>query len=106
MIKTNRPRATAVFAAGLVAAPVMAFGLAVAQTPGQTAPFTAAQATLGRSAYDDSCAGCHGQALEGSGPAVALKGTAFMAKYGGQPVEKLHADVRRMPPGAASSIDL
>ena len=43
----------------------LAFGAAVAlmsaqQPPAAPGPFTAAQATAGRAAYDQNCAGCHG----------------------------------------------
>ncbi len=101
MTSANK-RGLAALIAGLAILPV----IALAQSANQPAPFTAAQATAGKTAYDRSCGGCHGMTLEGSGPAVTLKGPTFMAKYGGQPVEKLHADVRRMPPGSASAIDL
>lgn len=80
-------------------------GLAHAQGLQTPAPFTAAQAAAGKTAYEGICSGCHGANLEGAGPAVALKGAAFMAKYGGQPVARLHADVQRMPPGASDLLD-
>src|SRR5262245_7634968 len=96
-----KPSISLLFAT-VLAAP-LAIGVALAQPASQPAPFTAAQATAGKAAYDRSCAGCHGAALEGAGPAVTLKGVAFMTKFGGLPVEKLHADVRRMPPGGGTS---
>jgi alcohol dehydrogenase (cytochrome c) len=84
----------------------LAAGVGFAQSARQVAPFTPAQAVQGKAAFERSCGSCHGVNLEGAGPAVALKGRAFLAKYGGGPVEALHADVRRMPPGNAASIDL
>ena len=102
-----KTRAAAWLIAGLAGAPL---SLALAQSARQPAPFTAAQATAGKAAYDKSCAGCHGVNLEGAGPAVTLKGTAFLGRYGGEPVEKLFTAVRRMPPAggvdAATSVNI
>jgi len=39
--------------------------------------YTAAQATRGQKVYTDSCAGCHGDDLSGSGQAPALAGKDF-----------------------------
>ena len=57
------------------------------------------------SVYGSKCAACHGATMQGGG-APALKGAAFMAKWG-EAGEAALADyiARAMPPGAAGSID-
>lgn len=47
--------------------------------------YAEAQATRGKAAYDKSCAGCHGNALEGLGlgNGPALKGTRFIETWEG-----------------------
>ena len=49
------------------------------QTPGA---FTTAQATAGRTAYQASCANCHGAALEGRNDASQLAGSLFVGSWG------------------------
>lgn len=66
--------------------------------------FTVNQAIAGKSAYDDSCAACHVADLTGAGPAVALRGSAFMQKWAGQSAGSLFAAIRRMPPGQSENL--
>ena len=77
---------------------------ASAQDPPQPLSFTLAQATTGKAAYSQHCAACHGQDLEGSGPALALKGSAFQAKWGDKTALTLLQAIERMPPGQAAKI--
>jgi len=59
------------------------------------APFTAGQAATGRTAYDATCAGCHGADLAGPPP---LAGTAFRGGWGSRTTRDLLTAVQSMPP--------
>ena len=61
--------------------------------------YTEAQATRGRTLYQERCALCHGAALGGAlGP--PLSGSVFIAQWGGQPLWQLVSKIRNtMPPG-------
>jgi len=59
------------------------------------APFTAAQAAAGRTAYDTTCAGCHGADLAGPPP---LAGAAFRGGWGSRSTRDLLTAVQSMPP--------
>src|SRR5688572_3682636 len=79
--------------------------VAVAQVEGpaqggpRSAPtYTPAQAGLGKTAYDASCASCHGGNLDDGPFAPPLKGVAFITKYGGKSVDELFAKSMTMPP--------
>src|SRR5258705_1560255 len=83
-------------------------GLSInAQEPGlRSAPtYTVAQAAAGKTAYDRSCASCHGGRLDDGALAPALKGVGFMQKYGGKPVEGLFAKIAAMPPASPNLPD-
>jgi alcohol dehydrogenase (cytochrome c) len=67
------------------AAGLGAGGVALAQE----ALTSAAQADLGRTAYAQNCASCHGAELNNGQFAPALKGRDFLLKWGGQPLDKL-----------------
>src|ERR1700677_4258626 len=72
----------------------------------QTAPFTAAQASAGRSAYAANCAGCHEANLAGSGDQPPLAGPSFMASWGSRSTKDLYDDIRaQMPYGKGGSLD-
>ena len=71
----------ALILAGIVAGVIVASGQQPAPAPAAAGPFTAEQATAGRTAYDNSCAGCHGADLTG-GSAPALGGAAFAGSWG------------------------
>jgi alcohol dehydrogenase (cytochrome c) len=78
------------------------------QSASSVAGFNVAQTISGKPAYDAHCASCHGADLSGAGPAVALRGSAFVEKWSNKPANELFAAVRRMPPGqpdAVSAID-
>ena len=59
--------------------------------------YTDAQATRGRTLYQQSCAACHGDALEGK-IAPPLAGIAFLAVWGAQPLAELAAKIRNTMP--------
>ena len=82
-----------------VAGVVMLAGAAIAQNGGKPASIVMA------SVFGSKCASCHGASLQGGG-APALKGAAFMTKWG-DAGEAALADyiARSMPPGAAGSVD-
>jgi alcohol dehydrogenase (cytochrome c) len=63
--------------AGVVATGVIVVG---GQQPPAPGPFTAAQAAAGRTAYNDSCAACHGADLGGT-TAPALGGSVFLGGW-------------------------
>ncbi|HEV8396292.1 MAG TPA: PQQ-binding-like beta-propeller repeat protein [Vicinamibacterales bacterium] len=84
---------------------LMALSMLEAQQATQSAPtYTAAQAAAGKTAYDASCASCHGGNLDDGALAAPLKGVAFVQKYGGKSVENLFAKVTTMPPASPGSL--
>src|SRR5688572_13081726 len=66
-----------------------------AQQPAAPGPFTAAQATAGRTAYDASCAGCHGTDLRG---VPALAGPDFASGWGTRSTRDLFNTIRASMP--------
>jgi alcohol dehydrogenase (cytochrome c) len=84
---------------------LLALSISQAQQPTQSAPsYTAAQAAAGKTAYDASCASCHGGNLDDGALAPALKGVAFVQKYGGTSVDTLFTKVATMPPASPNSL--
>jgi alcohol dehydrogenase (cytochrome c) len=68
-------------------------------------PYTAAQAATGRTVYQTSCAGCHGNNLEGLNSASALAGTQFMSTWGDKTTADLVAFLEgAMPPTNPGSL--
>jgi quinoprotein glucose dehydrogenase len=70
---------------------------------GQTRPawdgtFTAAQADLGKAAYREHCARCHGLDLAGGESTPPLAGTAFLAQWTGKSATALLDRTRRTMP--------
>jgi alcohol dehydrogenase (cytochrome c) len=74
-------------------------GVALAQE-GLSSP---GQAEVGRAAYAQNCAACHGSELTNGEFAPSLKGPGFLAKWGGQPVlellEYIHTSMPPANPG-------
>ena len=65
-------------------------------------PFTAAQASAGRTAYQENCSGCHLPDLAGRNEAPPLAGGNFMNTWGGRTTRELLALIQTtMPPGRA-----
>jgi alcohol dehydrogenase (cytochrome c) len=57
------------------------------------------QDQLGHAAYDQNCAACHGSDLTNGQFAPPLRGPQFLAKWGGQPLDKLLQYIHTsMPP--------
>jgi mono/diheme cytochrome c family protein len=68
--------------------------------------YTTEQADRGRNLYLQSCASCHGSALEGSDEIPALTGSHFMVNWDSQPVAELAKRVRvTMPLNAPGTLD-
>ncbi len=67
-------------------------------THAQAPTFTQSQATEGRKAYREHCAGCHGAKLEGIDVSPALVGQHFDLTWGGKSAAELYDHIRRMPP--------
>lgn len=79
-------------------------GFASAQTPVQ-AGFTAAQADAGEQIYQQNCATCHLQNLQGAFEAPALTGNNFTGNWQNRNVSELLDLMRRtMPPQAPGSL--
>ena len=65
--------------AGAAVGFLLALSAPQAQQAAQSAPiYTVAQAAAGKTAYDTSCASCHGGNLDDGALAPALKGVAFV----------------------------
>lgn len=63
------------------------------------------QVERGRVAYAQECAACHGPDLAGGQFATALKGPAFLAKWGDAPLANLYDYIHRsMPPAKAGAL--
>lgn len=70
-----------------------------------TPQFTTAQASSGKSAYDRSCASCHGGSLEGTNDAPGLSGEFFLGYWKEKSVADLYDYMHDfMPPTAPSSL--
>ena len=69
------------------------------------ARFTDEQAARGSEAYAQSCASCHGAALEGNQFGPALKGEPFQSRWRGRTQAALAEKVRTtMPPGKVGAV--
>lgn len=78
---------------------------ALAQSQLAPPAFTAEQAEAGAAAYAAQCAACHGTEAQGSSIGPTLRGAAFLAKWGGAPLDRLFTYVRSsMPPGAPAAL--
>ncbi|WP_137681401.1 PQQ-binding-like beta-propeller repeat protein [Aurantiacibacter suaedae] len=88
----------------LASAGLAAMGFAGAVTAQSVTGF-AEQAERGRQTYAVHCAMCHGGDLAGGQFAGALKGGAFLDKWGGVPAAELFDYIHRsMPPGGSSAL--
>ena len=65
--------------------------------------YTQEQAAKGKALYTDTCAACHGDNLEGSGPMPPLAGADFLRTWEGKTVgdlyEKTHTTMPATAPG-------
>jgi cytochrome c len=89
---------------------VAAAGAAAAQdtSPARTAAdgiYTAAQADRGNTLYQNSCASCHGGALQGEEENPPLEGRHFFSRWGGLPASALFGFINtQMPLGQAGAL--
>jgi cytochrome c len=60
--------------------------------------YTEGQADRGRTVYEERCALCHGQSLEGVEMAPALTGGQFLSTWNGQSVGDLYERMRTTMP--------
>ncbi len=60
--------------------------------------YTAEQAGRGKEVYASSCAGCHGQTLEGSGQIPPLAGDEFLSNWKGQTLADLFDKMKTTMP--------
>lgn len=67
-------------------------------------PFSRAQVTAGRAAYDASCAVCHGSTLMNGAMGTPLAGEYFKRQWSGRTVAELFEKSRAMPPGTVGSL--
>ena len=68
-------------------------------------PFTAAQASAGRAAYQENCSGCHLPDMAGRNEAPPLAGGNFMNTWGGRTTRELLALIQTtMPPGSPGAL--
>jgi alcohol dehydrogenase (cytochrome c) len=75
----------------------------VAQAPDSTQVFTAAQATAGRTAYQNNCASCHGADL-GGGEAPQLAGATFRGTWRDRSTKDLFDYIQASMPPARPSL--
>jgi alcohol dehydrogenase (cytochrome c) len=95
----SKTRNLIVIAAGTVGAAVLLTGVLTGQQPAN-GPFTQAQADAGRTAYQTSCAACHGDDLGGRNDASALAGGLFLGSWGSRTTADLLGFMQgSMPPG-------
>ena len=66
--------------------------------------YTDAQAAQGKTAFDRSCASCHGANLDDGEFGPPLKGAEFRLRWGAQPLDTLLTHMKTMPPAAPNSL--
>jgi PQQ-dependent dehydrogenase (s-GDH family) len=77
----------------------------VSRPSGPPPPFTRAQVTAGKTAYDASCASCHGSTLVNGTFGTPLAGEYFRRQWSGRSVAELFEKSRTtMPPSAVGSL--
>ena len=63
--------------------------------------YTAEQATRGEATYKETCAACHGDNLEGSGPMPPLAGADFLMNWQGKSLGDLYEKTQTTMPATA-----
>jgi mono/diheme cytochrome c family protein len=77
----------------------------ISRPAGPPPPFTRAQVTAGKAAYEASCAVCHGSTLMNGTFATPLAGEYFRRRWSGRSVGELFGKSRdTMPPSAKGSL--
>jgi mono/diheme cytochrome c family protein len=82
---------------------MVAFSFAVlgAQGKASAGVYTAEQATRGEALYKETCAACHGDNLEGSGPMPPLAGGDFLNNWKGKTLGDLFEKTQTTMPATA-----
>jgi len=88
---------------GAAAAEIRAAAPAVSGA-GNPPQFTAEQAAAGKTAYNASCAVCHGNTLVNGTFGTPLAGPYFREKWSGKTLQALFQHARTMPPAAPDSL--
>src|SRR5690242_2126358 len=90
----------------LILSAIVATGAMLAQgQPRPAGPFTAEQASAGRTAYQENCSGCHLPDLVGRNEATQLASSNFMNTWRGRTTRELLALIQTtMPPGGPGSL--
>jgi mono/diheme cytochrome c family protein len=105
MTRTRAAGAAAVFACWSAA---MMTGAAAAQAPASTQDgvYSAAQATRGKTLYDDKCSACHVGDMTGGGDGMAspLAGPDFLKSWDGKDLGEFFAQAQRMPMGEEKTV--
>ncbi len=95
--------AVSFLACGMVAAATLSLSAQATRTTADGV-YTAAQATRGEKIYADTCAGCHGADLKGSGVNPPLNGPDFDSYWRGKAVgelfEKISVTMPKTAPGS------
>ncbi|MBL8176251.1 MAG: PQQ-dependent sugar dehydrogenase [Bryobacterales bacterium] len=79
-------------------------GAQAANVTGKEPSFTAGQAAAGKTAYNASCAVCHGSTLANGTFGTPLAGRYFKGKWTGKTVQALVEKSNAMPPGAPANL--
>ena len=72
-----------------------------AQGKASAGVYTAEQATRGEATYKETCAACHGDNLEGSGPMPPLAGADFLMNWQGKSLGDLYEKTQTTMPATA-----
>src|SRR5262245_20953885 len=105
MYTVSRPMQDQKTLRSLSLAATLFLGAAAGQTSPPEGPFTAAQSTAGRAAYQANCASCHLPELSGRNEASQLAGSNFMTAWGARTTSQLLAYISStMPPGSAGGL--
>jgi mono/diheme cytochrome c family protein len=86
-----------ILAAGVVLVSLAPLAQAQAARTASDGVYTEAQAVRGRTLYQQKCAKCHGDALQGR-TAPPLTGDSFLGVWGTQPLSELNAKIRNTMP--------
>lgn len=111
MTRSKARSVALVFGLGGLAALTLALAVQASPHSGSSAsgsksklPFSVSQAKQGQAVYSANCQSCHGENL-GGGAGPALRGQAFLSKWGGQPIENLYGYIaHNMPLGNAGKL--
>lgn len=106
MLRGSIAFCTTAAAVGFIAlAPIVFPAKAAETTSVWQGVYTEAQAARGKARYFAACAACHGGLLQGDSDSPELAGSAFIKRWGDQPVAALFAfATSQMPVGRPGSL--